>query len=74
MVSFGGYDRRNAKLIFAQGAVVLGIVSLIKVTFGAVTAYVAERLRARANMIETCAGFLLIGGFALIGSALPIIL
>jgi len=52
----------------------LGIVSLIKVTFGAVTAYVAERVRARAEMIETCAGFLLIGGFALIGSALPIVL
>ena len=52
----------------------LGIVGLIKMTFGAVTAYVSERLRARANMIETCAGFLLISGFALIGSALPIIL
>ncbi len=52
----------------------LGIVSLIKVTFGAATAYVAERLPARAEMIETCAGFLLIGGFALIGSALPIVL
>ena len=52
----------------------LGTVSLIKVAFGALTAYVAERLRARAEMIETCAGFLLIGGFALIGSALPIVL
>lgn len=52
----------------------LGIVSLINVTFGAVAAYVAKRLPARAEMIETCAGFLLIGGFALIGSALPIVL
>lgn len=52
----------------------LGIVSLIKVTFSAVTAYVAERLPARTEMIETCAGFLLIGGFALIGSALPVVL
>jgi len=52
----------------------LGIVSLIKATFGAVTAYVAERLPARTEMIETCVGFLLIGGFALIGSALPIVL
>ena len=52
----------------------LGIVGSIKVTFGAVTAYVAERLPARTEMIETCAGFLLIGGFALVGSALPIVL
>jgi hypothetical protein len=52
----------------------LGIVSLIKMTFGAVAAYVAERLRAHAEMIETCAGFLLIGGLGLIGSALPIVL
>jgi hypothetical protein len=52
----------------------LGIVSLIRMRFGAAAAYVAERLPARADMIETCAGFLLIGGFALIGSALPIVL
>ena len=52
----------------------LGTVSLIKVTYSAVTAYVAEHVRARADMIETCAGFLLIGGFALVGSALPIVL
>ena len=52
----------------------LGIVSLINVTFGAVTAYVAGRFPARAEAIETGAGFLLIGGFALIGSALPIVL
>ena len=52
----------------------LGIVSLIKMKFGAVAAYAGKRLPARADMIETCAGFLLIGGFALIGSALPIVL
>jgi hypothetical protein len=52
----------------------LGIVSLIKMRFGAAAAYAAERLPARAEMIETCAGFLLIGGFALIGSALPVVL
>jgi hypothetical protein len=53
---------------------VLGIVSLINVTVGAATTYVAERLPARAEAIELGAGFLLIGGFALIGSALPVIL
>ena len=52
----------------------LGIVSLINVTFGAMAAYVAERLPARADAIETGAGFLLIGGFMLVGSALPAML
>ena len=52
----------------------LGIVGSIKMTYGAVAAYAAERVPARADMIETCAGFLLIGGFALVGSALPIVL
>jgi hypothetical protein len=52
----------------------LSIVSLIKMRFGAAAAYAAERLPARAEMIETCAGFLLIGGFALIGSTLPVVL
>ena len=47
---------------------------MIKMKLGALTAYVAERLPARAEMIETCAGFLLIGGLALIGSALPVVL
>ena len=52
----------------------LGTGSLIRTAFDAVAAYVTERVRARAAMIETCAGFLLIGGFALVGSALPIVL
>jgi hypothetical protein len=51
-----------------------GIVSLINGMFGAVAAYVAERLSARAEAIETGAGFLLIAGFMLIGSALPVVL
>ena len=51
-----------------------GIVSLINGTYGVVTAYLAERLPARAEAIETGAGFLLIGGFMLIGSALPVVL
>jgi uncharacterized membrane protein YgdD (TMEM256/DUF423 family) len=52
----------------------LGIVSLVSVTAGAAAAYLAERLPTRAEAIETGAGFLLIGAFALLGSALPIIL
>ena len=51
-----------------------GIVRSINETLSAVTAYVAGRLRERAEAIETGAGFLLIGGFMLIGSALPAVL
>jgi hypothetical protein len=51
-----------------------GIVSLINGTFGGVTGYVAECWSTRAEAIETAAGFLLIGGFMLIGSALPAVL
>jgi len=54
--------------------VVSGIVNLINGTFGAVMASIAGRLPARAEAIETGAGFLLIGGFMLIGSALPAVL
>jgi hypothetical protein len=53
---------------------VSGIVSSINETFGVVTAYVAGRLHEHADAIETGAGFLLIGGFMLIGSALPAML
>jgi uncharacterized membrane protein YgdD (TMEM256/DUF423 family) len=49
----------------------VGIVSLVSVTAGAAAAYVAERFPSRTETIETCAGFLLIGGLALIGAALP---
>jgi uncharacterized membrane protein YgdD (TMEM256/DUF423 family) len=49
----------------------VSIVSLVSVTLGAAAAYVAERFPSRTETIETCAGFLLIGGLALIGAALP---
>ncbi len=52
----------------------IGIVSLISVMAGAAAAYLAERLPTRVEAIETGAGFLLIGGLALLGSALPVIL
>lgn len=38
---------------------------------GAASAYIAARLPARAEAIETISGFVLIAGLALIGSALP---
>ncbi len=52
----------------------VGAFSLIGVVLGAVVAYVADRFPARAETLETCAGALLIGGLALLGSALPAIL
>jgi hypothetical protein len=51
-----------------------GFVSVIRMSFDAVAAYAAERLPAYAEEVETFAGFLLIGGLALIGSALPVVL
>jgi hypothetical protein len=51
-----------------------GFVSVIRMSFDAAAVYAAKRLPARVEAIETVAGFLLIGGFALIGSALPVVL
>jgi hypothetical protein len=52
----------------------LGLVSSISVVFGAAAACVAGRFPMRRETIETGAGFLLIGGLALMGSALPAVL
>jgi hypothetical protein len=52
----------------------LGAVSLISVVLGTVGAVVAERFPAYLEAIETGAGVLLIGGFALAGSFLPVVL
>jgi hypothetical protein len=51
--------------------VMLGAISLLSVMAGAVTAYLAERFPARVETLETGAGALIIGGFALLGCALP---
>ena len=52
----------------------VGAISLIATLLGTATACVAERFRAHRDAIETGAGFLLIGGLMLMGSALPGIL
>jgi hypothetical protein len=49
-------------------------LSLIGIVLGAATAYFAERFPAHIEAIETSAGVLLIGGLALLGSALPAVL
>lgn len=51
-----------------------GGISALLVLVGSATAYVAERFPARTEMLETCAGFALIGGLLAIGSALPVLL
>ena len=51
-----------------------GLVSLISVLIGATIAYAADRRPAHVELLETSAGALLIGGLALLGSALPAIL
>jgi hypothetical protein len=49
-------------------------ISLISVVLGAGAAYYADRFPAHIEAVETGAGVLLIGGLALLGSALPLIL
>jgi hypothetical protein len=52
---------------------VIGILASLSVVMGAAVAYFAERFPARIEALQTGAGVLLIGGFALAGSGLPII-
>lgn len=51
-----------------------GAMSMIGIVAGSAAAYLAERYPVRMEAIETCAGFLLIGGLMLLGSALPAVL
>ena len=52
----------------------LGIAGLLGVMAGGVIAYFAERLPAQIEVLETIAGVLVIGGFALTCLTLPAIL
>jgi len=49
----------------------LGAAGLFSVMTGSVAAYLSERFPAHVEAVETAAGILLLGGFALIGGALP---
>ena len=49
----------------------IALTSLTSVVLGATIATVAERYPAHVALLEKCAGVLLIGGFALLGSGLP---
>jgi hypothetical protein len=50
------------------------VVALIGVMSGTATAFLADRLPAHRDTIETGAGILLIGGLALLGTVLPAML
>ncbi len=52
----------------------LAAVDAIGLLLGAALAALAERFPARTEVIETCAGFLVIGALALAGAALPAML
>ena len=51
-----------------------GTISLVSVALGAAIAFVADRVPAKRDLLETSAGVLLIGGLALLGLALPALL
>jgi hypothetical protein len=48
----------------------IGLVSVMSVVAGASVAYAADRFPGHIEALETGAGILLLGGFALLGSAL----
>ncbi len=52
----------------------LGIAGLLSVMAGGAIAYFAERFPGYTEALETAAGVLVIGGFALATSALPAII
>ena len=51
----------------------VGILGLLSVVAGAAIAYLADRFPARLEALQTGAGVLMIGGFALASSGLPLI-
>jgi hypothetical protein len=48
--------------------------SLFTIALGSALARLAERAPVRTETMEAAAGFMLLGGFAAIGCALPVIL
>ena len=52
----------------------LAAVSFISVVLGGTIACLAGRFPAQTEALETAAGALLIGGLALIGSGLPVLI
>jgi len=52
----------------------VGATGLLFVLIGTVLACLSKRFPAHVKAVETIAGFLLLGGFALVGCALPVMI
>jgi hypothetical protein len=52
----------------------IGAAGLLIMTIGSVVACLSKRFPAHTEAVETAAGVLLLGGFALIGCALPVMI
>jgi hypothetical protein len=52
----------------------VGATGLVIATIGGVVACLSKRFPANTETVETVAGFLLLSGFALMGSALPVMI
>jgi len=52
----------------------VGAAGLLTVTIGTVVACLSKRFPPHTETVETAAGFLLLGGFALMGCALPVMI
>jgi hypothetical protein len=50
----------------------LAAIDALSLVLGATIATLAARFPARTELLETCAGVLLIGGLLVAGSALPV--
>jgi len=64
-------EATRARWVDGAGVAMLGIAGLLGVVAGGVLAYFAERLPAHTEFLETAAGILVLGGFALAGYAMP---
>jgi hypothetical protein len=73
-VSFSVYQGFTSTQKISRETFMIGALSLLSVIGGAAVAYYADRFPAHVEALETSAGALLIGGLALLGSALPAIL
>jgi hypothetical protein len=57
----------------AEGTFMAASFSLFTVALGSALARLAERAPVRTETMEAAAGFMLLGGFAAIGCALPML-
>ena len=72
LVNIRLYQGRQRRILRESSMV--AAISLISVVLGAAVAYVADRFPTHIETLEMSAGALLIGGFALLGSSLPVVL